>query len=91
MREVFPLPDPLVSIVVPVYKAEQVLERCLDSIVAQSYRPLEVILVNDGSPDRCGRSSAYEDEWPFIRSIWQENSGAGAAREYRHRKRDGGN
>jgi glycosyltransferase involved in cell wall biosynthesis len=81
IREVIPLPDPLVSIVVPIYKVEQVLERCLDSIVAQAYRPLEVILVNDGSPDRCGEIiRRYEDEWPFIRSIWQENSGVSAAR-----------
>lgn len=73
--------DPLVSIVVPVYKVELYLHRCLDSIVAQTYSPLEVILVNDGSPDGCGEIiRQYEAEWPFIRSIWQENSGVSVAR-----------
>lgn len=73
--------EPLVSIVVPIYKVEAYLERCLDSIVHQVYRPLEVILVNDGSPDGCGDIiRRYEAMWPFIQSIWQENSGLGAAR-----------
>ena len=73
--------DPLVSIVIPVYKVEKYLERCLDSIVAQIYRPLEVILVNDGSPDGCGDIiRRYEAQWPIFQSIWQQNSGLGAAR-----------
>ncbi len=73
--------DPLVSIVVPIYKVEKYLERCLDSIISQIYRPIEVILVNDGSPDGCGEIiRRYELEWPFIKSIWQENRGLSAAR-----------
>ncbi len=73
--------NPLVSIVVPIYKVEKYLERCLDSIIAQSYRPLEVILVNDGSPDGCGEIiRRYEERWPIFRSIWQENRGLSAAR-----------
>ncbi len=73
--------NPLVSVVVPIYKVERYLERCLDSIVGQHYHPLEVILVNDGSPDGCGAIiRRYEKQWPFIRSIWQENQGLGAAR-----------
>ena len=44
----------LVSVVVPVYKVEQYLERCVKSICEQTYQELEIILVNDGSPDRCG-------------------------------------
>ncbi len=73
--------NPLVSIVVPIYKVELYLARCLDSIIAQDYRPLEVILVNDGSPDNCGDIiRRYEARWPIFRSIWQENQGLGAAR-----------
>lgn len=73
--------EPLVSIVVPIYKVEKYLERCLDSIIAQNYRPIELILVNDGSPDRCGEIiKRYEAKWPFIKSIWQENQGLSAAR-----------
>ena len=73
--------QPLVSIIVPIYKVEKYLERCLDSIIAQDYRPLELILVNDGSPDGCGEIiRRYEAKYPFIKSIWQENSGLSAAR-----------
>ncbi len=72
---------PLVSIVVPIYKVEKYLERCLDSIIAQDYRPLEVILVNDGSPDGCGDIiRRYEAGHPIFRSLWQENQGLAAAR-----------
>lgn len=72
---------PLVSIIVPVYKVEAYLERCLDSIVAQDYYPIEVILINDGSPDRCDLIiSRYEALWPYIRSYHQENKGLSAAR-----------
>lgn len=72
---------PLVSIIVPIYKVEQFLARCLDSIIAQQYRPLEVILVNDGSPDGCGDIiRRYESQSPIFQSIWQENKGLSAAR-----------
>jgi glycosyltransferase involved in cell wall biosynthesis len=72
---------PLVSIVVPIYKVEQYLVRCLDSIVNQQYRPIELILVDDGSPDGCGDIiRRYEAQHPFIRSVWQENRGLSAAR-----------
>ena len=46
--------DEKISIIIPVYKVEQYLEACVDSILKQTYRNLEVILVDDGSPDKCG-------------------------------------
>ena len=43
----------LVSIIVPIYKVEKYLEKCLESIVNQSYKNIEIILINDASPDNC--------------------------------------
>jgi len=72
---------PLISIVVPVYKVEKYLDRCIRSMTEQSYRNLEIILVVDGSPDA---SSAICDAWAAkdsrISVIHKENGGAGLAR-----------
>lgn len=73
--------DGKISVIVPVYKVEPYLDRCVSSIVNQTYKNLEIILVDDGSPDRCG---AMCDAWAArdsrIRVIHQENKGGGAAR-----------
>ena len=72
---------PLISVVVPVYKVEKYLDQCICSITQQTYRNLEIILVDDGSPDGSG---AICDAWTRkddrIRVIHKENAGAGAAR-----------
>lgn len=72
---------PLISVIVPVYRVEKYLDRCLQSIAGQTYRNLEIILVDDGSPDGSG---AICDAWAArdsrIRVIHKENAGAGAAR-----------
>lgn len=71
----------LVSVVVPVYKVEPYLEKCVKSITAQSYKNLEIILVDDGSPDRCGEMcDAYVKEDPRIRVIHKKNGGLSDAR-----------
>ena len=73
--------DPLLSVIVPVYKVEPYLNRCIDSIVSQTYRNLEIILVDDGSPDNCGRiCDEYAAKDPRIQVIHQENGGLSAAR-----------
>ena len=46
---------PKVSIIIPVYKAETYLRRCVDSILAQTFTDFEVLLIDDGSPDRSGK------------------------------------
>ncbi len=73
--------QPLVSVIVPVYNAAQSLPRCLDSICAQTYQNLEIILVDDGSTDdslTVCRQFAYRDA--RIRVLAQANSGVSAAR-----------
>lgn len=73
--------QPLVTIIVPVYKVEKYLRRCLDSIIAQTYTNFEVILVDDGSPDRCGEiCDAYAAKDTRFRVIHQKNGGLSAAR-----------
>lgn len=71
----------LISIIVPIYNVEKYLDRCVESIVNQSYKNLEIILVDDGSPDNCPKMC---DEWAKkdkrIRVIHKENGGVSSAR-----------
>lgn len=70
-----------ISIIVPVYKAESVLNRCVDSILSQTYKDLEVILIDDGSPDRSGEiCDCYAENDSRVRVIHKENAGVAAAR-----------
>lgn len=71
----------LISVIVPVYKVEQYLDKCVESILAQTYKNLEIILVDDGSPDRCGEMC---EDWakkdPRIKVVHKENGGLSDAR-----------
>ena len=73
--------NPLISVIVPVYNVEKYLERCVNSIINQTYQNLEIILVDDGSPDNCG---AICDEFAEmdnrIKVIHKENGGLSSAR-----------
>ena len=72
--------SPAVSVVVPIYKVERWLAQCVDSILAQTLREIEVILVDDGSPDACpAMCDAYAARDSRVRVIHQENAGYGAA------------
>lgn len=72
---------PVVSIVVPIYNVEQYLEECVDSILDQTYMNLQVILVNDGSPDRCGEIiEKYRSADKRVVAVHKENGGAPSAR-----------
>ena len=73
--------DKLLSIIVPVYKAEKHLDRCVESILSQTYGNIELVLVDDGSPDAC---PAMCDSWAKrdwrVRVIHKKNNGASSAR-----------
>ena len=72
---------PLVSVIVPVYKAEKFLDRCLNSLLNQTYRNLEIILVDDGSPDNSGKMcDEYANKDNRIKVIHQQNKGLSEAR-----------
>ena len=72
---------PQISVIVPVYQVEKYIHRCVDSILSQTFSDFELILVDDGSPDRCG---AICDEYAVrdnrVTVIHQENAGVSAAR-----------
>lgn len=73
---------PLFSIIVPIYKVETYLPQCIESVLNQTYNDFEVILVNDGSPDRCGKiCDDYATKDRRIRVIHKENDGLVSARQ----------
>lgn len=71
----------LISVIVPIYKVEDYLPRCVDSLINQSYRNLEIILVDDGSPDKCPTiCDDYASKDSRIKVIHKENGGLSDAR-----------
>lgn len=73
--------NPTVSIIVPVYKAEHTLARCADSILSQTFTDFELLLIDDGSPDRSGTiCDAYAQKDSRVHTIHTENGGVSAAR-----------
>lgn len=73
--------QPLVSIIIPVYNCEKYLSRCLDSLIGQTYKNIEILLVNDGSKDRSLEfASAYAQKDKRIYVFDQENTGVSSAR-----------
>lgn len=73
---------PRVSIIVPVYKAEAYLHRCVDSVLAQTFTDFELLLIDDGSPDRSGEiCDEYAQKDSRIRVIHKTNGGVSSARQ----------
>ncbi len=79
------------SIIIPIYKVEQYLQKCVDSVLSQDYEDYEIILVDDGSPDRCPQicdefatksqeSRAKSQDFPHVSIIHRKNGGLSAAR-----------
>ena len=72
---------PIISIIVPVYKVEKYLADCIDSITAQTFEDIEIILVDDGSPDNCGQlCDDYAKTDKRIKVIHKQNGGLSDAR-----------
>ena len=71
----------VVSIIVSIYKKEEYLEQCIESLVHQTYPNLDIILIDDGSPDQCGEiCDDYAKQYESIHVIHQKNEGLGFAR-----------
>ena len=71
----------LISVIVPVYKVEDCLDKCVRSIAGQTYTDLEIILVDDGSPDRCGAiCDAWAQKDSRVHVIHKQNGGLSDAR-----------
>lgn len=72
---------PSISVVIPVYKVEQYLRECVDSVLSQTYENLDIILVDDGSPDNCpAMCDDYSEKDSRVRVIHRKNGGLSAAR-----------
>ena len=71
----------LISIVIPIYKVEQYLRRCIDSVICQTYKNIEIILIDDGSPDNCGKlCDEIKKKDNRIKVIHKSNGGLSDAR-----------
>lgn len=72
---------PKISVIVPVYKAENYLHRCVDSLLAQTFQDFEILLIDDGSPDRSGEiCDEYAKKDKRVRVFHKENGGVSSAR-----------
>ena len=72
---------PRLSVIVPVYKVEKYIHKCVDSILNQTFTDFELILVDDGSPDNCGRiCDEYAEKDSRVRVIHKKNGGVSDAR-----------
>lgn len=75
---------PKFSLIVPVYKVEEYLPKCIESVLTQKHQDFELLLIDDGSPDNCGKiCDEYAAKYPEkILAVHQPNGGAGAARNH---------
>lgn len=72
---------PLISIIVPIYKVEKYLEKCVESLINQNYTNLEIILVDDGSPDLCPQMcDEFQMKYNNVIVVHKENGGLSSAR-----------
>lgn len=75
------MPSYVISVIVPIYNVEEYLDRCVESIVNQTYKDLEIILVDDGSPDNCPQMcDSWAEKDNRIKAVHKENGGLSDAR-----------
>lgn len=75
--------DPMISVIVPVYNVERLLAKCLDSLLAQTYKDIELVLVDDGSTDGSGKiCDEYAEREDRIKVVHQKNLGVSVARNH---------
>ena len=80
----------LITIVVPVYKVEKYLKKCVDSLLCQTYKNIEIILVDDGSPDTCPQlCDEYAQKNSNVVTYHKPNGGLSDARNYGVQKASG--
>lgn len=80
-----------ISVIIPVYNVEKYLDECVQSVLAQTYKDIEVVLVNDGSPDGCADICCqYVDADPRVKYIYKENGGPSDTRNVGVRESTGG-
>lgn len=73
--------EPLISVIIPIYKVEKYLDQCIQSVLEQTYKNIEIVLVDDGSPDDCGRiCDDYQKLDARVVVIHKQNEGVSAAR-----------
>ena len=73
--------DMFLSVIIPVYKVENYLRNCIESVIEQELNNVEIILVDDGSPDSCPAiCDRYSEKYPFIKVIHKQNGGLSSAR-----------
>ena len=72
---------PKISVIIPVYNAEKYLKRCMQSLLQQKFDDYELICVDDGSPDNCGKMlDEYASIYPQVKVFHQKNAGVSSAR-----------
>lgn len=75
--------EPLISVIVPVYNVEQYLNKCVDSIIDQTYRNIEILLIDDGSTDTSGAiCDEYSQRYDNVKTYHKKNGGLSSARNY---------
>ena len=74
---------PLISVVLPIYNIEEYLDRCMQAVLNQTYDNLEILMVDDGSPDGCpALCDQYALKDPRVRPLHKKNGGLSDARNY---------